>query len=272
MTGGVNETDNDDTGGFRPIMAGAGAAMGALALGTGLVGGSPIVAAGALAGAIVAIAGVYKSFRNPPSDSDFEDRRDRARRLAPELGLKEVRSHRAKRSLREAAAMGFYGPGFAGSPRPALGGPMSSSGRLAWLTEAEAAPADAGAEPIEIKPEDIKQILTKMGMDKVGDEDIEGVLAALNDPQAIEIANSVEPKAEEVAEEIRVSLEESAASGYARAFSWGVVAPVFLQALKFADVVGKKTPQDMDEMSLYFAVAGALVALGTAGVVKLSKP
>jgi hypothetical protein len=191
----------------------------------------------------------------------------RAQRSAAESG--DLQRIQGRRSLREAAAMGFYGPGFAGSPRPVLGGPMSSSGRLAWLTEAEAAPADAGAEPIEINSGNIGEILKGLGIDV----DPQAVLKALENPtdEVKDVAREVKPEAREAAEEIKTGLQESAASGYARGVIWGVLAPLGVEALNAAGITGERTSGDMHETAAVFAAAGAIVALSTYGIVKLNK-
>lgn len=55
-----------------------------------------------------------------------------------------------RRSLNEAVAMGFYGPGFAGSRASTLGGPMTSSGRLSSrLFENDGAGIDVKSGDVE---------------------------------------------------------------------------------------------------------------------------
>ena len=135
----------------------------------------------------------------------------RAQRALAESG--DLQRIQGRRSLREAAAMGFYGPGFAGSPRPVLGGPMSSSGRLAWLTEAEAAPADAGAEPIKIDSGDIGEILKGLDI-KV---DPEAVVAAIESPTAKveKVADDAEDRLRAATGDLTESDEPMVAAGLA---------------------------------------------------------
>jgi hypothetical protein len=146
---------------------------------------------------------------------------------------------------------------------------MSSSGRLAWLTEAEAAPADAGAEPIEINSGNIGEILKGLGIDA----DPQAVLKALENPtdEVKDVAREVKPEAREAAEEIKTGLQESAASGYARGVIWGVLAPLGVEALNAVGITGEKTSGDMHEAAAVFAAAGAIAALSTYGIVKLNK-
>ena len=74
------------------------------------------------------------SSRRAPESKEVKQLRQLIRAEAAQM-IREMRSQRAGSRLSESVAMGFYGPGFAGSPLPVLGGPMSSSGRVASIEE-----------------------------------------------------------------------------------------------------------------------------------------
>lgn len=117
----------------------------------------------------------------------------KAERLA--LAEGDLTRLQTRRSLSEAVAMGFYGPGFAGSRASTLGGPMTSSGRL-FVNENQIIDPALENEAIEF--------LKKQGLDASTIAAVQKELEQLNpneiDPEYIDAAREAVKKVKVVPE------------------------------------------------------------------------
>jgi hypothetical protein len=196
------------------------------------------------------------SSRRAPESKEVKQLRQLIRAEASQM-IREMRSQRAGSRLSESVTMGFYGPGFAGSRASALGGPITSSGRLSRLFENE----DAG---IAVTPGAVKDAKDELADNQ---SEIESALAdAGMDADAVkrEIA-SLRPTD---IENLLKSVNKASGDSEMLAEGWKpFLASLAASGLGFAGLIAN-AHEHLDKTDpATIAMALVLLALGHGGVI-----
>jgi hypothetical protein len=136
---------------------------------------------------------------------------------------------------------------------------MSSSGRLAWLTEAEAAPADTGAKPLVINSENIGEILKGLNINV----DSEAVLAALENPtnKVKNVADVAEDKLSAVTGDLTEADEPMVAAGFGGMALGGTLTGI-LAYLEQAGLTAAGKPPAVTAVEFGAGIVMGLIGMG----------